>query len=69
MRPYAAIIAVLLSLLVMGVTYLLAFQGPSQPPPAGSGAIAVDANNNVGVGTTNPTVKFDVAGVARTREY
>lgn len=50
MRIKGVVLSVVLTLLLAGgVTYLLAFNPPTQPPPGGSGAIAVDTNGNLSV--------------------
>ncbi len=53
--------------LVIGVTITMvqAWNGPSANPPTGSGAIATDSSNNVGIGDTTPSYKLDVAGDIR----
>lgn len=62
MKIYPAVIAILLSVLVVGVGYIFAFQGPTEVPPGGSGAISVDTAGNVGIGVPTPEAKLDIAG-------
>lgn len=66
MRPFAVLLSVFLTILIFGVGYLLAFNSPTQAPPGGSGAIAVDASGNVGIGTTSPGGKLEIEGGTRT---
>ncbi len=63
MKTYITIASVALLILVIAAKVIFAFQGPTQPPGTGSGAISVDASGNVGIGGT-PTAgeKLKVGG-------
>lgn len=65
MRAIGIAIAIFLAVLVTGVGYLWAFNPPTQAPPGGSGAIAVDGANRVGIGTMVPAEELEVAGDIR----
>ncbi|MFH1759177.1 MAG: hypothetical protein ABH822_01290 [Patescibacteria group bacterium] len=47
MKLFTVLLAVLLTMLVVGVGSLWAFTGPSEPPGSGGGAISVDGSGNV----------------------
>jgi len=65
MRIIGIVVAILLVVLVTGVGYIWAFNPPAQAPPGGDGAIAVDASNNIGIGTASPAEKLQVVGGTR----
>lgn len=62
MKNYIGIVSISLLILVVAAKVILAFQGPTAPPGIGSGVIAVDASNNVGIGISAPKDKLHVIG-------